>query len=126
MEQRERALLKGLVQLIWADGEVSEQERLMLGGILSELGVTTAEIEEVGRMMIAPPSLEDLRDQIPDTESRHEIMKLLVAMSMADGQVDTTELRFLDRLAAHLEISPEVMEELKEQTIQVLGEATEP
>ncbi len=126
MEQRERALLKGLVQLIWADGEVSEQERLMLGGILSELGVTTAEIEEVGRMMIAPPSLEDLRDQIPDTESRHEIMKLLVAMSMADGQVDTTELRFLDRLAAHLEIPPEVMEELKEQTVQVLGEATEP
>ncbi len=98
----------------------------MLGGILSELGVTTAEIEEVGRMMIAPPSLEDLRDQIPDTESRHEIMKLLVAMSMADGQVDTTELRFLDRLAAHLEIPPEVMEELKEQTVQVLGEATEP
>ena len=124
MEQRERALLKGLVQLIWADGEVSEQERLMLGGILSELGVTTAEIEEVGRMMVAPPSLEDLREQIPDTESRHEIMKLLVAMSMADGQVDTTELRFLDRLAAHLEIPPDVMEDLKEQTIQVLGEAT--
>jgi len=122
MEPREQALLKGLVQLIWADGEVSEQERLMLGGILSELGVTTAEIQQVGRMMVAPPSLEDLRDQIPDMESRQEIMKLLVAMSMADGQVDTTELRFLDRLAEHLEISAEVMEKLKEQTLQVMGE----
>ncbi len=122
MEPREQALLKGLVQLIWADGEVSEQERLMLGGILSELGVTTAEIQQVGRMMVAPPSLDDLRDQIPDMESRQEIMKLLVAMSMADGQVDTTELRFLDRLAEHLEISAEVMEKLKEQTLQVMGE----
>ncbi len=122
MEPREQALLKGLVQLIWADGEVSEQERLMLGGILSELGVTTAEIQQVGRMMVSPPSLDDLREQIPDMESRQEIMKLLVAMSLADGQVDTTELRFMDRLAEHLEISPEVMERLKEQTLQVMGD----
>ena len=122
MEQRERALLKGLVSIIWADGEVSEPERVMLGGILSELGITSAEIEEVGRMMTSPPNLDDLRELIPDMESREEIMKLLVAMSLADGRVDTAEIRFLDRVAAQLEISPENLEILKEQTMQLLQE----
>jgi len=121
MENRERALLKGLVQLIWADGEVSEEERLMLGGILSELGSSAAEIEEVGRMMVEPPSLDDLREKVPDAESRREIMKLLLAMSMADGRVDTTEIRFLDRLADHLEISSAELEVLKEEALQVMG-----
>ncbi|NMA29043.1 MAG: TerB family tellurite resistance protein [Burkholderiales bacterium] len=120
MDDRERALLKGLVQMIWADGEVSEEERLMLGGILSELGVSAAEIEEVGRMMIDPPTLDDLREKVPDEESRREILKLLVAMSMADGRVDTTEIRFLDRLAEHLEISSEEMDALREEATQVM------
>ncbi len=121
MENRERALLKGLVQLIWADGEVSEEERLMLGGILSELGSSAAEIEEVGRMMVEPPSLEDLREKVPDEESRREIMKLLVAMAMADGRVETSEIRFLDRLAERLEIPSAELETLKEQTLRVMG-----
>jgi uncharacterized tellurite resistance protein B-like protein len=120
MDDRERALLKGLVQMIWADGEVSEEERLMLGGILSELGVSAAEIEEVGRMMIDPPTLDDLREKVPDEESRREILKLLVAMSMADGRVDTTEIRFLDRLAEHLEISSEEMDAIREEATQVM------
>jgi uncharacterized membrane protein YebE (DUF533 family) len=122
MKHRERALLKGLVQLIWADGEVSEEERLMLGGILSELGSSAAEIEEVGRMMVEPPSLDDLREKVPDAGSRREIMKLLLAMSMADGRVETTEIRFLDRLAEHLEISSAELEALKEEAIQVMGQ----
>lgn len=93
----------------------------MLGGILSELGSSAAEIEEVGRMMVEPPSLDDLREKVPDVESRREIMKLLLAMSMADGRVDTTEIRFLDRLAEHLEISSAELEALKEEAIQVMG-----
>lgn len=122
MDQRERALLKGLVQVIWADGEVSDEEREMLGGILSELGSSTAEIEEVGRMMTAPPDIGNLREQIPDMESRHEIMKLLIAMSMADGRVDTSEIRFLNKVAEHLQISNEILDSLKEQTLEVMQE----
>lgn len=122
MDQRERALLKGLVQVIWADGEVSDEEREMLGGILSELGSSTAEIEEVGRMMTAPPDIGNLREQIPDMESRQEIMKLLLAMSMADGRVDTSEIRFLNKVAEHLEIANDMLDHLKEQTLQVMQE----
>lgn len=122
MDQRERALLKGLVQVIWADGEVSEEEREMLGGILTELGSSTAEIEEVGRMMTAPPDIGNLREQIPDMESRQEIMKLLLAMSMADGRVDTSEIRFLNKVAEHLEIAHDTLDRLKEQTLQVMQE----
>lgn len=122
MDQRERALLKGLVQVIWADGEVSDEEREMLGGILSELGSSTAEIEEVGRMMTAPPDIGNLREQIPDMESRQEIMKLLLAMSMADGRVDTSEIRFLNKVAEHLEIPHDTLDHLKEQTLQVMQE----
>lgn len=73
-------------------------------------------------MMVEPPSLDDLREKVPDAGSRREIMKLLLAMSMADGRVETTEIRFLDRLAEHLEISSAELEALKEEAIQVMGQ----
>lgn len=118
MDERERALLKGLVQLVWADGELAEAESVALGQLLVELGCSPAEIQEVGRMLVQPPELADLRQELRDSQSREDVMRLLLAMSMADGRVDPSELGFLDRLAGHLEIPPSTMEALKAQVFQ--------
>ena len=64
-------------------------------------------------MLVQPPDLADLRLELPDSQSREEVMRLLLAMSMADGRVDPSELRFLDRLAGHLEIPFSTLEALK-------------
>ncbi len=120
MDDTERALLKGLVHVIWADGEVNDAERRLLGGVLAQLGCSPAEIQEVAEMMTNPPAVDNLKEHVPEYEARKEIMKVLLAMALADGQVDMKELRFLNRMAVHLEISEGDLEALKKETVSAM------
>lgn len=118
MRDEERALVKGLVHVMWADGEVTDHERHLLGGVLTQLGLSDAELTEVSGMMLEPPDLADLREQVPDAGPRREIMKVLLAMAMADGKVELAELRFLNKLARHLMIPDAELERLKTETLE--------
>lgn len=122
MDDTERALLKGLVQVIWADGEVDQKEREMLGGILSQMGSSSEEIREVAAMMMEGKggSVEGILEELPDMESRREIMKVFLAMAMADGRIDVNEVRFLNKMALHLEIGESDLEVLKAETLATL------
>ncbi len=120
MDETDRALLKSLVHVIWADGEVNEDERRLLGGVLTQLGCGPDEIKEVAEMMTNPPAVDNIREMVPDYEARKEIMKVLLAMALADGQVDVKELRFLKRMANHLEISQGDLEALKKETVEAM------
>ncbi len=120
MDDKERALVKTLVKAIWADGEMAGSEREMLGGILSQLGASSEEVLEVGKMLQQPPDLDDIREQVPDYEHRCDIMKFILAMALADGRVNVSELQFLNKMAKTLEIKSEDMEALKDETLKTL------
>lgn len=117
MQEAEKALLKSLVHVIWADGEVNEDERRLLGGVLNQLDLDDKALTEVASMMARPPDLANLRESVKDNESRREIMKVLLAMAMADGKVEISELRFLNKIARQLELSDQELENLKNETI---------
>lgn len=117
MEQAQRALLRALVQVIWADGEMSDAEREMLGAVLATLGSSQEEVEEVGRMLKEPPRMGDLLAEVPDPQTREEILKLLIAMALADGRIDSAELSLLDRVASQLELTREDLERLRAETV---------
>ncbi|MBI3925621.1 MAG: DUF533 domain-containing protein [Armatimonadetes bacterium] len=120
MDATERALLKGLVQVIWADGEVDQKEREMLGGILAQMGCSAEEIQEVAAMMMGERKEQVALTDLPDRESRREIMKVLLAMAMADDRIDVNEVRFLNKMANHLEIDEDDLEVLKAETVATL------
>ncbi|MBT9583192.1 DUF533 domain-containing protein [bacterium] len=117
MQEAEKALIKGLVHVIWADGEVKEDERRLLGGVLSQLDLDDTALSEVASMMAKPPDLTNLKESVKDVESRREIMKVLLAMAMADGKVDISELRFLNKMARQLDLSDSDLEQLKNETL---------
>jgi uncharacterized tellurite resistance protein B-like protein len=120
MTSTEKALLQGLVHVIWADGEASEEERHLLGGVLTQLGMGQEQLAEVAKMMVEPPDLTNLKESVPDHEARLEMMKVMLAMALADGKVEVSELRFLNRMSKHLEISNEEMETLKRETMEAV------
>lgn len=120
VDDNEKALVKTLVKAIWADGTMAGEEREMLGGILAQLGASPEEVMEVGKMLQAPPDLEDIREQVPDYESRCDILKFVLAMALADGRVNISELRFLNKMAQTLEIKPDDVERLKNETLKTL------
>jgi uncharacterized tellurite resistance protein B-like protein len=120
MQEAEKVLIKSLVHVIWADGEVSEDERRLLGGVISQLDLDDGALDEVASMMAKPPDLTNLKESVKDVESRKEIMKVLLAMAMADGKVEISELRFLNKIARQLELSDSDLESLKQETLSEL------
>lgn len=118
MQEAEMALVKSLVHVIWADGEVTEDERRLMGGVLTQLDLDEKSLNEVASMMHQPPDLNNLKESVKDPEARKEIMKVLLAMAMADGKVEVSELRFLNKMARQLEISDSDLEALKTETLQ--------
>lgn len=120
MTKTESALLKAVVHVIHSDGEVSEEERMLLGGILSQLGLNEDQMAQVADMMMSPPDISNLKDQVPHHESRIEILKVVLAMVLADGRIDIKELRVLNQMAKQLEISNEELEQLKRETMEAV------
>lgn len=118
MQDAEKALVKSLVHVIWADGEVTDDERRLLGGVLSQLDLDEKALGEVAEMMSHPPDIKNLKESVQDPTARKEIMKVLLAMAMADGKVEISELRFLNRIARQMEISDGDLEVLKTETLQ--------
>lgn len=112
VDDREREVLKSLVGVIWADGDVSDKERAILGNILLKLGYTEDEIIEVGKFMQdgASPDLDGL---FPRADSRRKLMKVLCNLSAADGATSLGELRYLNAMARQLQIEPEELAEIR-------------
>ncbi len=120
MDDREREVLKSVVGMIWADGEVSDTERAYLGNILLRLGYTEPEIIEVGKFMQegAAPDLDGL---FPRADSRRKLMKMLCSLSMADGGPKLAELRYLNAIARQLQIEPEEMAEIRAEAEKLMN-----
>ncbi len=121
MDDREREVLKSLVGVIWADGEVSDKERAILGNILLRLGYSEDEILEVGRFMqegVAP----DLDGLFPRHDSRRKLMKVLCSLSVADGSIQIAELRYLNAIARQLQIEPEELAEIRLEAEKMVAE----
>ena len=115
MQEKDIAVIKGLIQVMWADGELAEAEREMLGSILVNMGCSPEELQEIAGMLKEPPSVDTLLKDLPDKESRRDVIKIVYAMALADDDYADSEDAFIKKLAAKLKISPKELEELKEE-----------
>ncbi len=115
MQEKDIAVIKGLIQVMWADGELAEAEREMLGGILVNMGCSAEELQEIAGMLQEPPSVDTLLKDLPDKESRCDVIKIVYAMALADDDYAESEDKFIRKLAEKLEITPKELETLKEE-----------
>ncbi|MCA9795664.1 MAG: TerB family tellurite resistance protein [Candidatus Eremiobacteraeota bacterium] len=113
MDEQDRLILRSLVQMMWADGEVDERERDLLGRMLVSLGVSDGDLKDVAAMMTHPETLdvEALRGHIPELADRLAVVKAMLVMAMADGVLELSETRLMGRLSDVLELSEQQMEE---------------
>ncbi len=105
MDAQTNALVKSLIHMMWADGVIEEHEREFLGSVVSELGCTEEEMEEISKMMAAPPT-EELDFDVDSIEQskREEILQAAAAMAMVDGVLAGSEKDMVEVLASHLDI----------------------
>ena len=105
MDAQTNALVKSLIHMMWADGVIEEHEREFLGSVVSELGCTKEEMEEISKMMVTPPT-EELDFDVDSIEQskREEILQAAAAMAMVDGVLVGSEKNLFEVLASHLDI----------------------
>lgn len=111
-----RETIKGLIQIVWADGDVDDRERLLFGQLLAEMGLNHEELLEVGKMMQEapePPNLDAILGE--SQEDKEDLMKVLLALSMSKGHLNPPEQRYIQAIANRLAISGERLEKLKGQ-----------
>ncbi len=105
----------------WADGVVTDQEKMALDRVLVELGFDRGEImNRIARALEAPKW-----DPIPmpeDTALKERVMRYALAVCLADGALNEDEVNFLHRLAEYLKMSAQSLNQLKVTAEKVMAD----
>ena len=106
MTPSEKNIVRSLVAVAWADGQVAQGETSVIEGLLTGFDATEAEEKEVLEYARTPRSLEK---DIPLAELSREDRELLLAnaalLTHADGEQSGDETEVLDALAKLLGFS---------------------
>ena len=115
MQAKELSMIVALIQVMWADNEIAEGERAMLGGVLAKLGCDPEEIFAVGELIKNPVNAQDFIANLPDMKDRRELIQAMAMMAMADGDVADEELQVIHKAASHLDIPASEVDDLIEK-----------
>jgi tellurite resistance protein len=112
MHEQDRAILKSLVSVAWADGRVSDEETEVLEALIQAFGASSDEVVEIREYAKTPRTLAD----IPLTELSADDRKLLlqhaVLLTFIDGEQAPQEKTLLGELCEKLRIPPEEVDSL--------------
>jgi uncharacterized tellurite resistance protein B-like protein len=104
MHEQDIAIVKALVPMAWADGELAEQEIETLDALLDAFNATVAEKLAIKEYAKTKRTLDDIELQELSADDRRLLLQHAVLLSFADGTQKPSELEFLGMLAAKLRI----------------------
>jgi uncharacterized membrane protein YebE (DUF533 family) len=93
-----RRLLRFVCSFAWADLEVVDSERAMLGRLIKKMGLDDEEAEEVAGWIARPPDPDMIDPQDIPSAHRQLFLDTVTAMILADGRVADGEAENLDLL----------------------------
>jgi uncharacterized membrane protein YebE (DUF533 family) len=122
MDEQAREIVKALVEMAWADGQVSPEESALLIKCLQEAGAAEQDVEELTRLLAQPGgenvvSAANIDVASLDEEKRLGVMRALMIMSFMDGHVSFAEYARIEQMQAKLGISAEQLEVLRSEAV---------
>lgn len=115
LEQQHRAIIKHLLTIARADGEISPEEKALLQQIFIEAGLVDDKsisldklIESIDSKDTADVSLSELEE-----EARLNIMRALLIMSFIDGKLSFSEFTQIEKYQVELALSTSQMDTLR-------------
>lgn len=124
MDAQQNEIVKSLIQMAWADGEVAEAEKALLSSILMNLGCSTDEVDKLAEQWSGGGEPARLDEVLKDTESRHNAMRALLTMSFVDGALSFKEFTYIERVARQLEIGDDELEKLRIEAVKAADAAS--
>lgn len=100
----DKALVRSLIAVAWADGKIAEDETILIDSLIESFGADDEDTAELREFAAAPRSLDDVPLGDLDHGDRRRLLQLAVMVSFVDGAQDETERTLIDELAVRLEI----------------------
>ena len=107
MHEQDRAILKSLVSVAWADGRVSEEETEILEALLQSFEATKEESAEIREYAKTPRTLGDIPLTELSSDDRRMLLQHAVLLTFIDGAQAPQEKKMLDELCEKLRIPAE-------------------
>jgi uncharacterized tellurite resistance protein B-like protein len=117
LNAQDQVLLKTLVALAWADGEIDAGETDWLEKVFDSLGLPQADRDHILAVPQALPSTEEFATVLTDEEDRLFLLRVLITMAMSDGTVAVEELNMLKEVSSRLGVTDAQLEELRVHTV---------
>jgi uncharacterized membrane protein YebE (DUF533 family) len=114
MKIQDMAIVKSLVSVAWADGEVHETEKEMVEALISAFGANETEAGFIRDYAAEQKTLDDipLDDLSPD--DRRVVLQHAVYLTYVDSEQHEAESRFLDELWKRLDIPEDEARQIRE------------
>jgi uncharacterized membrane protein YebE (DUF533 family) len=112
MTPQEKTIVKVLIAVAWADGEMQAPEQGVIEGLLSGFDASSAEEAELIAYAQSPRTLRDVPIGELSLDDRETLMRNAALLVHSDDEETLGEQTILDHLASILEIGPKETAEI--------------
>lgn len=114
MHDQNKAIIKSLVAVAWADGVYADEEKQVLEGLLEAFEATDEEAEELRKYAETRKTVEDVPITDLSYDDRRVLLQHAVLLSYADGEPSEAEMKCIDEMVEKLRISESEANTLRE------------
>lgn len=107
MHEQDKAIIKSLISVAWADGRVAEQETEVIEALLQAFGANESDAAELREYAKVPRTIDEIPLTDLSADDRRLLLQHAVLLSFADGEQAPEEKEFLARLSSQLRIPNE-------------------
>jgi tellurite resistance protein len=107
MHEQDRAILKSLVSVAWADGRVADEENEVLEALFQAFEASADEIAELREYAKTPRTLADIPLSELSADDRKVLLQHAVLLTFIDGEQAPEEKKLLGELCEKLRIPAE-------------------
>ncbi|MCL2822634.1 MAG: TerB family tellurite resistance protein [Polyangiaceae bacterium] len=107
MDDQNKAILKALVTVAWADGVFAEEEKQVLEALLDAFEASPEEAEELRAYASTPRTADDIPVTDLSYDDRRVLLQHAVFLSFVDGDQSDPEVKLIDKMVQKLRIPSE-------------------
>lgn len=104
MHEQDKAIVKSLIGIAWADGRVATEEAEVIEALLQAFGANESEADELREYAKSPRTLDDIPLCDLSADDRRVLLQHAVLLTFADGEQSASERAALSKLAEKLRI----------------------
>jgi len=104
MHEQDKAIVKSLVSVAWADGVFADEEREMVDALIAAFDANEEEAKEIRAYASEKRTLEDIDLKELSADDRRVLLQHAVLLTYVDGAQHEREQQFIESLCKKLKI----------------------